>query len=165
MGQSTSKEGDRLAELAWMIAHAHSSMLKMQPLAAAEEAANEPPTPDSSQAAYHASRQRYLILTHERHLINRRVDELDWGTPNPRPMPRPVPPLPPKVFPTSAGAAEAAAAAWDSRPAASRQRTGFSSPSSTKDHAGGDVSVPLLSGGVEPASRGFRRRQRQEGVG
>lgn len=75
MGQSTSKEGDRLAELAWMIAHAHSSMLKMQPLAAAEEAANEPPTPDSSQAAYHASRQRYLILTHERHLINRRVGE------------------------------------------------------------------------------------------
>ncbi|KAL4443313.1 hypothetical protein ABPG75_011050 [Micractinium tetrahymenae] len=88
MGQAESNEDARLLELMLMIIDAQQRVHRLQPLAAAEEAANVPPTPGSRQAAYHAALQHYAMLSHERYVITCRVDELREGAPNPRPMPR-----------------------------------------------------------------------------
>ena len=73
MGPVPSKEYARLTELLPLIREAHNRLFRLQQPAAAEEAANKPPTPDSSQAAYQAANQRLALLTDELLAINRRL--------------------------------------------------------------------------------------------
>lgn len=51
---------------------------QLEPLVGAELAANIPPIPHTSQAAWHAAMQRYYLLSHERHLITRRLGKCSW---------------------------------------------------------------------------------------
>ncbi len=44
---------------------------QLEALVGADLAANIPPIPHTSQAAWHAAMQRYYLLSHERHLITR----------------------------------------------------------------------------------------------
>lgn len=57
---------------------AQHCMHVLEPLAAAEAAAKVPPTPDSSQAAYNAAVQRYLMLSDESGRIFSRASECVW---------------------------------------------------------------------------------------
>ena len=75
MGPSPSKEDARIVELIPLITDAQLRLFRLQQPAFAEEAANKPPTPDSSQAAYHAALQRYVLLTDELHAIYRCLGE------------------------------------------------------------------------------------------
>ncbi|KAL4443360.1 hypothetical protein ABPG75_011097 [Micractinium tetrahymenae] len=96
MNQPLAKDYARLGELRELVTEAQQRLYSLQPLAAAEEAADVPPTPGSSQAAYRAALQRYVMLTHEQRAINCRMSKLRRGVPNPLPMPAPTPPLPPE---------------------------------------------------------------------
>lgn len=75
MGQTVSKEEVRLVELQSIMRDAQLRLSRFQPLAAAEEAANDPPTPHSSQAAYYAARQRLAVAVDEYRAISRRLGE------------------------------------------------------------------------------------------
>lgn len=68
-------EHARLVELELMVYQVRRQMNRLKPLAAAEEAANIPPVPSSSQAAYNAAVQRHLCLTDELHIIQRRCSK------------------------------------------------------------------------------------------
>ncbi len=75
MGQSSSKELDRLSELVSIVIDADRQVTTLKPLAAAEEAANIPPTPHSSQAAFYAACQRFALALDERRAIYLRLGE------------------------------------------------------------------------------------------
>ncbi len=75
MGQTVSKEDVRLAELQSIMRDAQLRLSRLQPLAAAEEAANDAPTPQSSQAAYYAARQRLAVAADEYRAISRQLGE------------------------------------------------------------------------------------------
>lgn len=176
MGQSASRERERLMQVRLMLLEARCRIAMLQPLAAAEEAAGTPPMPDSSQAAYQAALQWNEMLTNEMCLLHLRIIALSRGNPNPTPMPPQTPPLPRDRLPTPAAAANArqepgTPASTADRWAASGQQ-GHDTGSSGDEHGagGGDgtaeagASVPLLAGPAEAAMRGLRHRQRQEGV-
>ncbi|KAL4429194.1 hypothetical protein ABPG77_010173 [Micractinium sp. CCAP 211/92] len=149
---------------------------KLQQLAPAEEAANIPPTPYSSQAAYQAAEQRLFLAVDEMRALNRRLDDLHRGNPNPWPMPPPTPPFPLKGLTTPAAAAGDLAGpstpAGVARSSAAGGQSGMDShgsrvelgASAASEGAAAGEAVPLLASGDESASRGLRRRQRQEGV-
>ncbi len=75
MGQPASKEHDRLLELGSIMRDAQLRLYRLQKPAAAEEAANVPPTPQSSQAAYQAAQQRMFLAVDEMLALNRRLGE------------------------------------------------------------------------------------------
>lgn len=67
-----------MTELESLKREALHRMYVLEPLAAAEEAANVPPTPDSSQAAFHAAWQRYIMLSDINGLVYSRASECIW---------------------------------------------------------------------------------------
>ena len=73
MGPSPRKEFARLTELLSLIDEAKDRLSRLLQPAFVEQAANKPPTPDSSQAAYHAANQRYVLATDELFAIYRRL--------------------------------------------------------------------------------------------
>lgn len=77
MGQSASRERERLLEVRLMLIDARHRIALLQPLAAAEEAAGTPPMPDSSQAAYQAALQWNEMLTDELYLLHLRISKLN----------------------------------------------------------------------------------------
>ncbi|KAL4419024.1 hypothetical protein ABPG77_010011 [Micractinium sp. CCAP 211/92] len=176
MGQTVSKDDVRLAELQSIMRDAQLRLSRLQPLAAAEEAANDPPTPHSSQAAYYAARQRLAVAVDEYRAISRRLAELRCGNPVPPPMPPPTPPFPPEGLTTPAAAAgncaEPGTPAAVARSRAAGRRPQISSGSGNEQAASCSGvqsgiehdTVPLLAGLEDAASQGLRWRQRQEGV-
>lgn len=75
MGQPMSKERERLLELRLIASEAQRRLARLRSLAAAEEAASIPSTPDSSQAAFQAAEQRLFLALDEYYAINRRQSE------------------------------------------------------------------------------------------
>lgn len=64
-----------MVQVQLMLYAARRLMRRLEPLAAAEEAANNPPVPGSSQAAYNAACQRYYVLFCELLTILRRCSK------------------------------------------------------------------------------------------
>ncbi|KAL4429176.1 hypothetical protein ABPG77_010155 [Micractinium sp. CCAP 211/92] len=178
MGQTSSAntlssaEYARLLELGRSIDAVQGRAHRLRKLADAEVAANIPPTPSSSQAAYHVVMQHFYELLAEEEAIYRRMADLDRGSPDPMPMPKPTPPLPAEGLPMPEaavrGSTEASTLALGGSSAAGLSNVGTSSEEPAarcggEDAAAGAV-VPLPAGGVRPAGHGLRHRHRQEGV-
>lgn len=68
-------------EVERMINKAEHRMMMLEPLVEAEEAANQPPTPESHQAAYEAVSQWHSILLNEKHRIFNRICKLACSLP------------------------------------------------------------------------------------